>query len=345
MLIMNRLLLLSGFNEFYSGTAYEIKIVDLRQVNFPSNFYVYESTFYRISLSSIYMQATTTQNLAIDMCSFNNCSSTTHGGAIFFDCSSGGSISLKAVCGYKCIAAAGQQGQFIYCTTATNKANLHLLTSIAYSNAPLGNNNLYALIINQGNCTIQNVNVSNNQHKQYSGIHCSPTLFNTSYVTIFNNTVSAGYVYYITSSYAIVRFTNFVMNNHSSNGYIILGYHQLFDSCIFHDNYPCIFQGNNITLLECSVDHKYSYVALISITLTKWRGPATSILMSHFSSQFCFEPSPTPHQSECYPEPTPAQTMPPEPTDCSIQTNSGESRSLVSLFQFLFINTLQFFLF
>ena len=113
------LFFLSAWKDFYTDGSsanknFEIKINDRNNLSNYENAYVHDCTSFNISGSGsggvIYYSKDS--KLLVEFSSFNTCSSSSHGGAIYFG--SSGQCVLSSVCGVKCNTDNSQWGQFCY---------------------------------------------------------------------------------------------------------------------------------------------------------------------------------------------------------------------------------------
>ena len=250
-----------------------------------SNLWIYGCTFkniekYRGKGSCICKDSSTSFNLLVDSSSFNTCSSTGHGGAIYFATS--GQCVLSSVCGVNCKTGTMDYfGQFcrIYVSVGSQYKNYLIHSSVTlieqkYVGDTTHHQNGYVLY--------KGVNVSNNEVDSTSGIKVlNPSISSISFSSFRNNNVtgdSSSYICldFVSSSHQMTN-TNIIENTQEStflgiittegSAILTMKHCSVFGNCeTGSGSIFCTFSGTSITCTDCSMtqDQKNSHYGSFS---------------------------------------------------------------------------------
>ena len=229
-----------------------------RQINFLTNSYITNCFFYSLNFLSgsggAIFYKNILINLLIDNSHFENCSANNFGGAISFQCSTGGNLILDKVCSNSCYLQETywtDGGQFLYGSVFKNGT----LNLTSYSKScpisKFNNKQESILLLIGGIQKITQINSSYNLVYRFSGIALNSNLNYIKFSNFYkNNATWSGCIHYFTSiGYQYLNFSNIIENNSESsdtsnvNG-VILGQT---NSIIEINN--CIFQNNRNKLL------------------------------------------------------------------------------------------------
>ena len=192
-------------NENYTGqtsnSPYQIQ-------SRSSHLYISQCSFSNVKQTTIRYSSSLDSLLLVELCSFNECStSSEYGGAIFF--SDQGQCVLSSVCGVRCSTNDGKYGQFcyIYVSDDPQHKNYIIDSSVTLTKQT---NSFETIRHENGDFSCKGVNVSNNEVNQVSGI----MIYNpsTSFISFssFRNNRAKGSTY----SYICI---DFVSNSHQMN--------------------------------------------------------------------------------------------------------------------------------
>lgn len=204
-------------------------------------------------------------------CSFNNCTSSLYGGAIYFEVTTNGSFEVDKVCAYLC--GATQMSNFGSIKTSHDGNNTVKLLSMSkcYNVAGSATN---SLTLYYGKSSFVNTNSSHNSAYQIPGIGIeSPRNMQASYNTLKSNYASYSRCIYISNGIAgdgtqkIFSKTNIVDNNSPSTlGVIYNGIGTLyFKECIFFSNQNTLFSTYNT---QSTLYVSDSYISHIGVMIT-----------------------------------------------------------------------------
>jgi predicted outer membrane repeat protein len=188
--------------EQYSDPKYTSRITPT-----SNNVYVHNCVFQDCSSSSsggaIYCGSTVYKFL-VEQTSFTSCkTSSGNGGAIYFYSTSYGECVLSKICGFDCSPTTSSSGQFAYTYTKNDVTCKHHINDSSITRSINMNTNTYdTLYLEYGTILCPSVNLTNNVCYYYvairtfptkgSGSPASETCF-ISYSSIVNNTNNGGY--------------------------------------------------------------------------------------------------------------------------------------------------------
>ena len=208
------------------------------------------------------------------LCSFLNCSTFEHGGALYIYLNNG-NITFDKVCAYKChCRKVDKRGQFSYNTAKYYDISLFTMSScghvLGYGTHSFSNAG--------GDQMIKFYNSSNNLGFKFSGIHIeSSKNVNLTYCNFYNNHVSAHVIIHFYNGGNFPRefsYSNIINNSRitiSERDGIIHSYNCpiLILKCMFSKNIGNLFTttSSQITVNECNIDHNSTNIEDGDITL------------------------------------------------------------------------------
>ena len=258
------------------------------------NFYSIESG------SCIFFSSTEIIKFLVELSSFENCSSESPGGAIFFSCINSGSSVITKTCGYKCNLFPKNdviRGHFANIRTSNSGINiLELITNYKCSYLDQSNG-WYSIFFQNGNQKIKYINISFNKHYHISGISpLSPNTIENSYSTFYKNFgLVCNYFYQIPIN-SIIKNLNFI-NNYSpgiSRGIIDISVNTNFiiiDS-IFSNNSDLLFfiSSSSTLTIKNSLIFQLKNLSIGSITflnITYYTNNINNLIYSNFYTRKC----------------------------------------------------------
>ena len=129
--------------------------------------------------------------MLVELCSFNTCSTTGYGGAIYFY--DQGQCVLSSVCGVKCNTENQGYGQFCYVYVSLENSNKnHILDSSITLTEKKYKYQYYTLYHERGDVLCKGVNVSNNEVYYASGIYIGLPLDSSILFSSFRNNKATG---------------------------------------------------------------------------------------------------------------------------------------------------------
>ena len=184
-----------------------------------NNAYVHDCTFSQISGRGSGGAICYTKNskLLVEYTSFNDCTSTGEGGAIYFGNS--GQCVFSSVCGVKCTA--NQFGQFYLVWASRGQNKNHIIDSSITLTEKKYSDQCRILCHYCGNILCKGVNASNHKANKVSGIRIdNPTICYISYSSFRNNTVVSEGCICCYSNQHYINNTNIIENEQSHGGLI-----------------------------------------------------------------------------------------------------------------------------
>ena len=222
--LINQTPLLNDWIEHYGQNSGEptkkTKLPNTPQ-SFESNTWLYDCTFQGLTDRAIDFSSSSSSNkLLVEYSSFNTCSSSGDGGAIYFGTS--GQCVLSSVCGVKCNTGNSQWGQFCYVWVSSGETNKnHIIdSSVTLTKQTNARSTLYHW---NGDVSCKGVNVSNNQVYCFSGIYIlNPSISSISFSSFRNNKASNYICLDFVSNTHQMTNTNIIENNQQSTSYGII---------------------------------------------------------------------------------------------------------------------------
>jgi len=265
--------LLSGFIDFFGSSVSSNSCVTQRAVN-PStgSYFCLDCSFSSMRISGsgsvFYFSTTSSVKLLVELSSFLNCSSTDHGGAIFFNCINGGFVSHKVCAGlcYTNNPSNIARGQLFFSTVNTTMINGVFMNSVVKCSESVRNLQWYSIALFEGNIRFKNTNSSQNsvEHVGMFGSNYAVSLqseFNT-FEHIYSPS-GAHLANLADIQEFIVEASNFINNTNESgirgiidafsNGRIFL------QRCVFARNLGLLFCSTNkysLTAKNCYIFHQ-----------------------------------------------------------------------------------------
>ena len=233
----------TSWDDFFTGD--HTNYTDNLHINISKNFWIYECRFANIENtdvpgSCICKDSSSNTTLLVEHSSFNTCSSSFYGGAIYF--SDEGQCVLSSVCGVKC--KAGERDSSV---TLTKKE--HSWTTLE---------------LREGDPSCKGVNVSNNEVGDISGILIlHPTTCSISFSSFRNNKANGWICLACDREFPVINYTNIIENNQQSSSYGIieagLSSHLTMTHCSVYGNCQIgsgtvfhIYDGS-IICIDCSI--------------------------------------------------------------------------------------------
>ena len=343
--------ILSSFEEFFPdielNESYSLSNYRYIFINNISSLYISNCLFFQITTEAnggvIFCQIYEINILLIEDCSFSQCQVTRYqGGAIYYDCPEG-QFLMNRICSGYCYTKIGSSFQFAMISTSTLGKNSIYMSSI-YKSSHDGYSRYHSFGLIFGNQIVQSLNQTNCQLCLFSSLYSfSSNSLILSYSTIFQNEAHVFICLYLASGYNNTIFNlNFINNSQSSNenglvynwgdsntsilNSIFLNNILLKNSTLFY------IESGNLNFFECQIDNfTHNTEFLESFTYL----PTTTFDLTFYYNDSCnIIPSNLP--------PTPAQTIPPSPTGCSIYSCPIDYKSfstiLIDLILFRFLN-------
>ena len=245
-----------------------------------SNF-IYDTLFIDFDgLSPIFYSKAAFIQIAIVECSFYNCQSDIHGGAIFLDLTSGHFV-LEKVCAYKCCTNSNREGQFIYNRFNTYSSNTSLtLVSMISCGTTTGK---HTCCFYKTGLSFLNCNSSSNIAFVDSGF----LLDTFNYISVFYSSFFGNYANssrcihlmhpMVGGTHNKIQYSNFLLCNGGTNGVITILANTLqliyIHYCNFNQNSDYLFymyyststipsHTNNLLIIE------FSYIQHNSVSQT-----------------------------------------------------------------------------
>jgi len=292
-----------------------------------STYLIHDSFFFQMSHNNsggiIFCDNLTNVSVVVEDCVFCQCSiSGGMGGAIFFDCPSGDFVLNKVCAGY-CYTRRGGSFQFAYITCGNENINYAAYLSI-YKCSPEAQSRYHCIGFCNGNQTMKSLNVTSCIVHLFSATyHWNPSALLFDYSTI-HNTFAEGFV--------CLYFAGGDENNMSHSNIVNNSQNYIYEYGVIYNwgeatttIYKCVFFGNAIfgnqilfsnpsgelIVFDCDIDQQITTLANVTFAETKTYSSTSSL--THYLNNSCLI-----HPSTWFP--TPAQTMPPSPTECMIPT-------------------------
>ena len=185
-----------------------------------SHLYISHCAFSNVTESTIryfrnIIDSPADSRMLVEFCSFSTCSSISYGGAIYFGAY--GQCVLSSLCGIKCATDTNYHGQFCYIQVANEEHSLNYIidSSVTLTKQTKAHATLEHLC---GNISCNEVNVSNNEIKQASGLAILSASKSSISFCSFRNNNSTDYsciIYY--SSIHNITNTNIIENNQETS--------------------------------------------------------------------------------------------------------------------------------
>jgi hypothetical protein len=294
----------------YKNTKYTGQITPTDQ-----NVYVHDCVFQSCSSSSdggAISCGNTVYKLLVEQTSFISCkTSSSNGGAIYFNSQTNGECILSRICGFDCSSTySDSYGQFSNTYTKNDVAYKNYINDSSITRSSNWKKGSYeTLRLQYGNILCPSTNLTNNMCYYYTALLCwltkgtgSPVsvTFCISYSSIINNTNSGGYgVFYHDNSVTshCIDTCNIINNKQNISSYgAIIASGNLFikDSCILGNNendkvFYVSSSSSKITISNCTIDDdiftngRYAGSVTIIKTITKTFINA----LSHISTHLC----------------------------------------------------------
>ena len=347
--MLSKLLVISLFSDAYSGIVHPPAVSHYNCSD--GNYYVFQSSFRSISFNTdggaISMTPYVSVRILIEESLFDKCSSLTSGGGVFIS-STLGSIFLKKVCGYDCWSTANQFGFFLSGLTKPNVCQLVSITKCASQAL----SRTAAVYFQNGIQNHTSTNSSNNQLTSYSGCYSNVAAqLNWEFSTIVNNYAHTSVCLYFVSSATSVSYqifnSNFVSNNSPSLSVLCYDRAILYiRSSFFNDNSGFLLGNNAYTtssyLYNCYLFHNANSVSVAAVTLSNSTIRTTSgstLSIGHFATYMCYNKDIIDILNENNAMKSPAQTIPPPPTDCFLESSPNSVLHINSVLSFLYISS------
>jgi len=221
--------------------------------------------------------------MSISYSMFFNCSSSSHGGAIFFNASSS---SMKMICACNCSSKWGHFGYFI--NSISNNCEYMSLLSCSYQKSGYG-----ALSSHFGEYMFNYNNLSLNKADQVSGILANTiSPFNSTFCTFSNNDAKTGICLYFNNFFESLCYANIIQNNSPGLGVVSSagGFpHLLY--CVFDMNQKILFDviTGSLEVLHCFISHDFDFSTKPHVT-TSNNNSFTSMQtyrIEYMKSYFC----------------------------------------------------------
>ena len=333
---------ISSFEEFF-GYFPNKSLIGKHLNQIPlTGYLISDSAFTHFFGGAITISTTKSIELLIESCLFYNCSRHTNGGAIYFQSTEFGSIVLNKVCASHCFTNPSSEGQFIFIyQSSTQKATFQLTTITACSHdiqlTP------YSSVFIQ-NCPIdiKNLNSSKNNCHFYSCFyfHTSRVISLNFSTFTYNNCIYYHLFFYSSggvNSRTIIK-CNIIGNEARTPGYgIIYSGHDriIFQFCIFELNNDILFNGL-ITIQNSSIKHSSGLYIGSAVTFLYASNSIISTqtyVLDHFSTFACVPLYDNQEITAC-------QTIPPQPTECQLNSNNQNNLRLISVLEFFSFSSL-----
>jgi len=347
---MIKLFLLSAFSDFFPASSC------ISQLTNPlTNYHVFDCQFFHLTRSAnggVIAFSSVAVQVVIESCIFHNCSVTTtsfNGGAIFFSCNPG-SLVLSKICASRCqiTGSSSKHGLFLY--SSAGNQNIILMLSLYHSVQTVVGSQQSPIFMDLGIQQVKYLNSSYNSANKYSVMY---SVSSSELLHEFNN-----YVHCRTNSFSAVHLsnspTNLIRNcnffNNTSpevvTGGVLTCTTTQFNvyACVFAQNYNILLFGN-ISVSNSWIQHNETIssglVSILSSTIST-ESVAPTYEIFHFSTAFCMIPTPAPtiqptlENMFC----TPAQTIPPLPTECYYTDQNMKILSLKSILNFASLATI-----
>jgi len=271
---------------------------------------------------------------------FYNCSSSGHGGAIFFNSTYS---TIQRICANRCSARADANhfGHFAY--LKATQINQVLFLSISFcTHIKSGECPIYLL---SGSQKVDNTNSSMNNAAYNSAIgFCAPSSFTSTHCTFSNNNVSRWVCLYFFQNSGTMSYANIVSNN-SPDGYGVVylsggGSPKL---------YYCVFDMNENTLFNVvngSLEVSHSFIALtgalsvstaVSIANNNSFSKRQTYQIQFFNSYYCNTDIPI-RTIEATLGVTSQETPQRTYENCSELYHTSDLKELSAIFSFLFFS-------
>ena len=338
--------ILGSFQDHYGRESdYNISLFN-QIINVPKNYYIFNCFLEHINVihgSSLEFTHRTEINLLIEDSMFFNCSSTTNGGVLYFDCPSNGNLTMEKICANSCFAT--NSFQFAYMNlhaSKINKVNYLSLTKCSPDHLSRQHN----IRFNSGNVSLNNYNTSYNRLHSYSALSITSSIsISLKFLTIVDNLVTQSIAIDLQLSHNFqlnISYMNVIGNNSPNTAVFYLLYGKYFmNNCIFIDNFNTLFQyvyhssyPGFCSISQSWVRHQSSFIAGGYITLSgiSTLHTTATLSLSHFSTYYCYNGE-NYNQNDL----TPCQTLPPilpTPTKCLGETYQN-SNFLIQIFHII----------
>ena len=235
-----------------------------------SNIYVFDCFFTSITNQAIYLSSK--GKVLIELSSFNNCTSSQHGGSI---CRKGGQCVIHKCCSIQCYttgdATSNGYGQFLFTDLTSGSKNNILDCSVSLSYNPeteLSGLNA-PLCLQQGNVLIKIANISYNKCQNNAASVLIPTITtgisNSSFLNIVGNQATFSICYYGNNAKMhSLLYSNIIENNCSSQDEGMLFARNPLDvkHCYLVNNHAPIwfeaysndYYNGKITITNCTIN-------------------------------------------------------------------------------------------
>jgi len=212
MLYLIFLISLVSFEEFFTGGYTVINGVGSYYSVSGGSWLISQCQFIGLSNKAIYC-STSSVKLVIGDCFFYQVSSSSNGGAVFYQ-SSGGSIGIKRVCCYSCVTTSGYSyGSFLYSPQHSNCLIYDSSFAKCVINEPVHEQSS-VLFLCSGIIHVQAANTSYNQLRSYLiALISSATSCNYSFSTISNNHAAWARILEVQSCNTCFYRDNFINNS------------------------------------------------------------------------------------------------------------------------------------
>ncbi|EAX96630.1 hypothetical protein TVAG_149050 [Trichomonas vaginalis G3] len=276
-----------------SSNSEPIQGTNVQAASTNNECFLYNCIFIDITTNSAISFSEANNKFLNSYCSFNNCSSNTNGGSIYFQCNS--SIVQYRTCGCKSETnyedGNGHHSYVWLISSSNNKNNLYLSSFYECGNLgkPHTNNLCY------GNIEVKSINTSFCEAHYGSGICLSdPTSLSNVTYSSFCNTTSNYFILDLANGNYNFNFCNVLNNEHKESVY---GTFFAFGSTVLIEN--CSFLGNTgpgvefCQYLRGSITVKDSFCDRIidktyeSVTTNNVENIYSIHHLSHFSSYLC----------------------------------------------------------
>ena len=329
--LITSLFLRSSWNDYFPTESFTIeKNGSLLRLNLEDvNIYIHNCFFYKLNSDNtggaIYGNNYNI-NILIEDATFAGIHSEKSCGSIFIETSN--HIHLNRVCGIH--STSKEENNFGLFEAAFGKNNTANLLSLNYCPGISGSMNSAKWY--SGCQILKSLNFSNFNIKESGGIYSvNGNSLNLTYSLFQNLYVSGGKIFYHNSDLSIYSFCNFIDNNldssFSSNSiFYIDGGSLTISDCVFSGNInkdgSCFFYrySGNLLVDNCFFDNFFKYD---DVTILNNKTITSTILLTHYYSDSCFQDNltPIPPTKTPFPTATIAPTMSPQPT--SIPSNFG----------------------
>jgi len=309
----------SSYSDFFVKTPeYEVNQFSYSRVYTRSN-YISNSLFSYVTFqSAIYYSTKQPIELLIESSAFNNCSSYSNGGAVYYFATVG-DLVLNGVCFSDCYTESGS-GQALY--TYSGSASIHLfnMVSVHHCSPFIGTSSLnQAMYISRGNQNHTRLNSSFNYANTHASFYINGVnSFSINFSNIVQNSATNSFVmrFETHSASGFMKYSNIIQNTSPITSQAVLAIYGVIDITfsIFLQNYGVLFYKESIysfTISKSVVVHLGGFPISTGSSLNSVQ-TVTSMTetysYSHYYTYYC------PAQGVIGEEISPCQTLPPEPT-------------------------------